>query len=85
MKAADHIQGYPKKWNFRDDSTELYGLQFPYMYYSQLLLTCLFLWEIIKRMSSKQKTKFKLGIVLFKKFQVVFSVSSFVGTSVYTH
>ena len=67
---------------------ELYGLQFPYMYYVLFTATFnlfFFLREIIKRMSSKQKTKFNLGIVFFKEFHLVFSVSSFVGNPVYTH
>ena len=36
----------------------------------------------IKRLYSRQKSKFKLGIVNFQEFQVVFTVSSFVGNPV---
>ena len=75
-----YIQGtVHNRWDFRDDSTEFILARF-----SNCKLISVLAKSFNKpRFYSWQKIFVKLGIVIFKGFYVVFTVSSFVGSPVY--
>ena len=86
LQVTSHVQCCPPKIQLQ---RQLYRINtiLPYIQNSLHLYICFFLCLIIKkattRLFSLQNTLCNLGNVLFKEFQVVFTVLFFVGNPVY--
>ena len=55
----------------------------PLIIISNFVILCQIIYQANKRLYSRHTTQFNLEIVIFNDFQVIFAVSTFVGTPVY--